>query len=187
MKKITLFVASVLVSTLALASEPGEGSASTGLAVVRKNATTFNLFYKSESAAKVKVSITDASGKEVMSEWVNSTVGFIRPYNFSGMNAGEYTITVKEGDITRSEKFTFGEDKVARAANVVKIGANKFMLAVQGSQTSGKINVKIYDGAALIHKGSLTISGDFAQVFSIKDNVNPVSFEITDSTGKRIN
>jgi hypothetical protein len=187
MKKITMLVASVLVSTFALASEPGEGSASTGLAVVKKNETTFSLFYKSEGSAKVKVSITDAAGNEVLSEWVRNENGFIRPYNFYGMDAGDYTITVKEGETKREEKFTYGAAKVAKAANVLKIGDNRYMLAVQGSQTSGKIQVKIYDGGALIHKGFHEVTGDFAQLFTIKESINPVTFEVKDSAGKRIN
>lgn len=182
-----MLVASVLVSTFALASEPGEGSASTGLAVVKKNETTFSLFYKSEGSAKVKVSITDAVGNEVLSEWVKNENGFVRPYNFYGMDAGEYTITVRDGETTREEKFTYGITKAAKTATVLKIGDNRYMLTVQGSKTSGKILVKIYDGGTLIHKGFHDVSGDFAQRFTIKENINTVTFEVSDSEGKKIN
>lgn len=187
MKKITMLVASVLVSTFAFASEPGEGSASTGLAVVKKNETTFSLFYKSEGSAKVRVSIKDASGNEVMGEWVKNQNGFIRPYNFNGMDAGVYTISVKDGDSEKAEKFTYGAVKQAKAANVLKVGENRYMLAVQGKQVSGKIQVKIYDQGTLIHKGYHDVNGDFAQLFTIKENANPVTFEVTDSAGKVIN
>jgi hypothetical protein len=187
MKKITMLVASVLVSTFALASEPGEGSVSTGLAVVKKNETTFNLFYKSEGSMKVKVSITDAAGNEVLSEWVKHQNGFIRPYNFYGMDAGEYTITVKEGETKKEERLTYGEAKVAKAAKVIKIDNNRYMLAVHGNKALGGILVKIYDGGTLIHKGFHDVSGDFAQLFTIKENINQVTFEVCDNEGRKIN
>jgi hypothetical protein len=187
MKKIYVFVAAVLVSTFAFASEPGDGSKATGLAVVKKNETTFNLFYQAAGLSNVKVSILDANGKEVFSESIVRTNGFVRPYNFEALSEGEYTFSVDDGIQTQSQLIQYRGEEKHKAANVIRLASNKYLLAIRGDRVSGKVNVKIYDGSKLVHEQFNEVNGDFGQVFRMKNIDEPVSFEVTDSQGNKIN
>ena len=188
MKKIYVIVSTVLVSTFAIARGPGNGSTPTGLAVVKKNETTFNLYYQPAGLSNVKVSIFNADGKEVFAESIKKTNGFVRPYNLSSLTKGDYTIKVVDGNKTHTQKFIYGSVDRPKAANVVQLTDSRYLLAVKGSLISGKVHIKIFDGLRMIHEQRNEISGDFGQVFRIHA-VDPsgVSFEVTDSKGVRIN
>ena len=187
MKKITLFVVGVLVSTFALASKPGEGSASSQLAVVKRTESTFKLYYQSAEKLNVKITLTDSQGKVIFKEWVNKTDGFIRPYNVSGLALGSYTVTVDNGQSIRSENFYHGSTPIVKHASVLQLSDNKYLLSIKGKFVTGKVNVKIYDGGTLLHKQQHDISGDFGQLFRLENIANPVTFEVTDSAGKKLN
>jgi uncharacterized protein YdeI (BOF family) len=187
MKKITILLAGMLVSMFAFASEPGPGSSSAGLAVVKRTATTYNLYYKAASVANIKVKILNAAGEEVFSEIIRKTTGFIRPYNFQSLPEGEYEITTDDGSIRKSQKFNYWKVVKEMGANVVQLSSNKYLLAVKGQLVSGKIDVKIFDGATLVHKQQSDIHGDFGQLFTIKNISDAIKFEVTNSEGKKIN
>lgn len=187
MKKITILLAGVLVSTFAFAFEPGPGSTSTGSTLVKKNESTFKLYYQGTEKASVRVSIFNASGTEVFSETIHKTLGFIRPYNLESMGEGEYTIVTDNGTTKKSQKFNFERAAEVKAANIVKLASNKYLLAVKGQYVSGKINVRIYDGSTLVHKQQSDVHGDFGQLFTLKNASNAINFEVTDSEGKKIN
>ena len=187
MKKIYSILAGVLVSTFAFASEPGDGSRATGLAVVKKNETTFNLFYQPAGVSNVKVSIVNSSGKEIFSESIYKTDGFVRPYNFERQAEGDYTITVDDGMETRSQKITYQASTRAKAARIIKLADSKYLLAIHGNLVSGKVNIKVFDGSKLVHEQSNEIAGDFGQVFTLKNAEETVSFEVTNDRGEVIN
>lgn len=186
MKKITLLVAGVLVSAFAIASEPGEGSASK-LALVKHNESTFKLYYQAAEKSNVTVTLTDSRGKEIFKEWFRKTDGFIRPYNLNGLSQGAYTVTVNNGQTTSTEIFYHGSTASLKHANVLQLSNNKYLLSIKGKFVSGKINVKIYDGSTLVHKQQNDVSGDFGQLFRLENIANPVTFEVTDSAGKKLN
>jgi hypothetical protein len=187
MKKITILLAGVLVSTFAFASEPGPGSSSTGVALVRKNESTFRLYYKADKIANVKVTIADAKGNVVYSESVKSTDGFVRPYTLEDLKEGAYVVTIDNGITKKKEVFNYGKKQEVKAASVLQLSSSKYLLAVQGKMVSGKINVKVFDGSTLLHQQQSDISGDFSQIFRIENIGSPITFEITDASGKRLN
>jgi hypothetical protein len=185
MRKIYPILAGVLVSTFAMAFKPGDGS-STGLAVVKKNETTVSLFYQAAGLSNVKVSILDDQGNEVFSESIKNTEGFIRPYNFERMEEGDYTFSVVDNVGKHTEKFTYEREEV-RAANVIQIANNKYLLGVNSKLVDGDIKIKIYDGSKLVHEQVNAINSDFGQVFTMKNIIEPVTFVVTDSKGNKIN
>lgn len=185
MKKIYSILAGVLVSTFAMALKPGDGSTSVGLAVVKKNETTVNLFYQAAGLSNVKVSILDDQGNEVFSESIKNTDGFIRPYNFKGMAEGDYTISVEDKTGKRTEKFKYGQEQV-KAASILQIANNKYLVGVNSKLFSGDIKIRIYDGDKLVHQQKNEIAGDFGQVFTMKNIFEP-TFLVTDSKGNKIN
>ena len=187
MKKNYLLLAGVLVSTFAFASVPGNSPEPSGLAVVKKNETTVNLFYQSTSLSDVRVSIVDSNGNQVFSESIKRTDGFVRPYNLEQLKEGDYYFNVEDGSGKRTEKFTYRSIEAPKAANIVKLNNGKYLLGVKGSLTSGKIKIKIYEGDKLVHEQANEITKDFGYLFTMKGAVDPIRFEVTDSRGKLIN
>ena len=187
MKKIYALFAVVLVSTTAFAIEPGDGSKSTGLAVVKKNESTFNLFYRPAGVTDVKVLIQDSKGKEIYSEKVRNTDGFTRPYTFSNLEEGEYSMTVVDGENRFTEKLSYGKPIAKKSARVVKIDGDRYLIAIPASQYSGTAEIRIYDGDELAHHQTVKTAGDYGQVFNVKNLTNAVTFEVTDNAGNKIN
>ena len=187
MKKITILLAGVLVSAFAFASEPGPGSSKTGVALVKKNESTFKIYYKANDIANVKISIADAKGGIVHREAIKSTDGFVRSYNLGSLTMGDYVVTIDNGITIDQKVFHYKADVEQKAANVLQLTPNKYLLAVQGKMVSGKINVKVYDGSTLLHQHQSDVIGDFSQLFRIENIGSPVTFVVTDEKGKKIN
>lgn len=188
MKKIYALFAVVLVSTAAFATEPGDGSKSTGLAVVKKSESTFTLFYQPAGITDVKVLIQDSDGKEVYSESVRKTDGFIRPYTLSNLAEGEYSITVLDGENEFSEKFINGDLEVSKAARIVKIDDSRYMVAISPNLYSGVAHINIYnDGDLALQHAANSAGNGFGKIFNVKSLSGSVTFEVTDSFGNKIN
>ena len=71
---------------------------------VLKSGNICKLFYRAEQRGDVHVSIYDENGNTVFSEVIRKTDNFMRPYNFSTLPHGTYTIALSDGQRTRSEK-----------------------------------------------------------------------------------
>ena len=157
-----------------------------GFAVVPvKGSEVFKVIYKGETASKVKLNVLNASSDIVFTETFNNLNGFIRPLNFSGLKFGEYTIEVTDAQGTRTEKVNYQPEKAERSFHVAKLlkeeGSYLFSVAKNGGLP---ITVKIFDNANnLLYTGSRSDSGDFAQVFTLKDVNGGVTFEVSDNSG----
>ncbi|GJM59525.1 MULTISPECIES: hypothetical protein [Persicobacter] len=61
------------------------------------NAETYKVLYMANMDSKVIVSIYDESGVLVAKTTVKDKEGFMKPFRFENMPAGEYTVVVKDG------------------------------------------------------------------------------------------
>jgi len=195
MKTKSLILAALVVLS-SVATTFAEEPTKAGLAIVPvKGTEVFKVIYKSETAGNVKLNIYNESGSVVFSETLKSVEGFIRPLNFSGLQNGEYTIELIDAAGKRSEKVSFlplGASKIGAigataisTAHVSKLSTenNKYLVAL-ANKTAGTVTVKIYDGAEnLIHTETKEISGNFAQVYSVKNAVGNLTFEVTNAAG----
>ncbi|HTJ51116.1 MAG TPA: hypothetical protein VL443_16765 [Cyclobacteriaceae bacterium] len=195
MKTKSLILAALVVLS-SVATTFAEEPTKAGLAIVPvKGTEVFKVIYKSETAGNVKLNIYNESGSVVFSETLKSVEGFIRPLNFSGLQNGEYTIELIDAAGKRSEKVSFlplGASKIGAigataisTAHVSKLSteSNKYLVAL-ANKTAGTVTVKIYDGAEnLIHTETKEISGNFAQVYSVKNAVGNLTFEVTNAAG----
>lgn len=188
MKKFNLLFVGVLVSTLAFANgtvEPKE-SASTAAVTNSEGSSVFKLYYKGEQKGSVKVSILDEQGKSVFSESIRSKNGFVRPYNFSELGVGTYTILIEDAQGIQKQKVTYAEgkiDKIEKQINLVKLNEEGKYLVLVKSKSSDWINVSVYDQFnKLIHSQDKTVKNDFAEVLNLK-NINQFTIEISDSKG----
>ena len=104
----SLYVAALIVMAGAVTAVGKDEPRNAGLAVVPvKGSEVFRVIYKGESASKVKLNIYNSSSQVIFSETVNSTGGFIRPLNFSGLQFGEYTIELTDASGKKSEKVNY--------------------------------------------------------------------------------
>lgn len=157
----------------------------TGLGVIR-HGKMVKVFYKALKPGNVKVTIFDASGKEVFSESFKRTDGFMRPYNFSDLQEGDYTIALEDGNRKEMEKVSYREGKIQKFVNVVKIdGEDSRYLLTVANKSDETIQVRIYNGANdLVYSGTEQFNGDFAKLYNVKNVLGQPTFEIVDKKGE---
>jgi hypothetical protein len=106
MKKITLvFVFAFMAVSLVNANDVNPKSP-VGMSVL-KYKNIVKVFYRGEQTGKVKVNIYNEQGKLVFNEILRNTENFMRPYNFSFLPAGEYTIELSDTQGTHAQKVTY--------------------------------------------------------------------------------
>jgi len=184
MKKNLLMVGCVLLSTMMFANGINDPSVS-GVALLNKEgSSTYQLIYKPALATKVSVAIYDANNQLVFSETLRKTEGFARPYNFSGLAEGHYTIKVKDLTGEQIEKVNYRAGKVERLVNVLKLNdTDKYLLTIAGKGEE-RFSLKIYDAAGnLIHDERNSIYNSFGQVYDLSSVIGAVTFEVSDKTG----
>jgi hypothetical protein len=183
MKTKSLFAALLMISAVAFAgsNEPVR----TGMAVVPvKGSEVYKVIYKGEAQGKVKLSVLSSDGKVILAETFNSD-GFIRPLNFTGLQPGEYTITIADAAGIKSEKIVYAAKKIS-TSNVhiskIKNEDGKYLLSVANA-ASGPIQVKIFDAKNnVVFTETKLVNGDFAQVYKIEAS-GSYTFEVSDIKG----
>ncbi len=182
MKKITLLFACVLVSAFAWAGRRDENPKGTsGMAVVKSNATSYKLIYKSELASNVKIQIFDQGNLLVFSETIRKSSGFVRPYNFEGLSEGEYTIRIDNGSNWLTETVDYHAGRIEKLAHLVPLHDGRYLLTVAG-KGQDQLSIRIFDkeGEA-IYSALNKVEGDFGQIYNLSHMSGPFSFEVTGS------
>src|SRR5690606_15959427 len=185
MKTKSLFLALLMFSVDVSAvgkDEPG----TLGMAVIPvKGSEVFKVVYRGEAPKKLRLNIYDADAKRLYTETVSGRDGFIRPVNFSGLQYGEYTIEVVDGDSKQTEKINYqpitSSPKTIHITNYPR-GEQKYTVSVSDAGEEA-ITVKIYDKSNnLIHTEKRDVKGSFAQVYVVK-TPGAVTFEVVDEGG----
>jgi hypothetical protein len=105
--KSLLLTALFVISALATGFGKEDPAMKKGLAVVSVRGTdVFKIFYQGERAGKVKLNVYNTESELVFSESFVRTERFVRPLNFAGLQAGEYTIELKDRDGKKTQKVT---------------------------------------------------------------------------------
>ena len=94
----SLFIAFVMMSFAAVAASPALLSVTASTA-----ASVFNINYKMVEKGTVNISIYDKSNELVFTEVLIDVKSFVRPYNFSELPEGEYTIVVADKNGKQAE------------------------------------------------------------------------------------
>jgi len=185
MKSSSLFIAALIMVGASVAAF-GKEEPAKGLAVVPvKGTEVFKVIYKAENAGKVKINVYSATSQVVFTETYNVAEGFILPLNFSGLQSGDYTVEIVDATGKKTETVSFNPYKTAKNVHISKVGteAGKYIVAIANAANE-EITVKIYDvNNNLVHVESKTIAGDFAQVYTVKNIVGPITFSVTDKSG----
>jgi len=153
---------------------------------VLKHGSTVKLLYKGIEQNDVKVLIVNDENQVVFSEKIKSTAGFVRPYNFSKLPEGNYSIELIDNKGHQSELVKYKIESTRKLMHVMRVGGttDKFVLSVP-SAIQQKISISIYDdNGRTLYSGKEDIAGDFAKVYNLQKHVGRVTFEVIDSNGK---
>jgi len=172
----------VVISSVVFARADNPAAA-TRVAVV-KEGTIFKLYYKAAEQMDVKVSINDAAGQTVFTEVFRRAAGFVRPYNFTNLPEGDYTMVIADQNGKQIESITYKRDKIEKLAHLTKVsGSEKYVLTVPNREP-GFIQVRIFDANnTIIYNQSEPVSGDFGKMYNLEKYSGTFSFEITDKEG----
>lgn len=183
-KTLSILAAITIFSTALFANNIDNPNAATGMAIM-KNGTTVKLFYKGTKQADVKVSIYNAANTLVYSETIKNVDGFVRPYNFTNLQEGEYSIELLGENGRQVERVIYKLGKVEKLANVMHVTgeANKYILTV-ANKGQDVLTIKIYgDKGVLLYSKTEEVNGDFAQVYNLDKYNGGLTFEVSDSKG----
>jgi hypothetical protein len=177
----SLVMASMLLSFVAQADAP------VSLSVASSRESVFNIHYKAVEPGTVKVTIFNHYNEIVFSEVLFNIASFTRPYNFTGLTEGEYTVVVEGRNGRQVEKINHTLNKVSRFVHVTKLAqaTKKYLLSVTSTGTEN-VWVRIYaqDGTQL-HEEKMQVSGSAAIIFDlsqVKHYTSSVTFEVTTGT-----
>lgn len=178
MKKLT-----ILFACFVLAASVNANSWSFDVVINNTVNDVYTLTYKGKSDV-VKVKIYDNKGKVVHAETIKGLDKFNRPYNFSAMPAGEYTIEVKNSEGVTREKF-FHNTAAASGADAfdfIKVMPGKksqsYDLVVIGN-AKGQVEVEIFDGSEMIFSEIVNQEGSFKKSYVIsKTIVKELTFKV---------
>jgi hypothetical protein len=183
-KTLSVLVVLMVFSSVVFARRLDNPGASSSAAVV-KIGSTFKLYYKGSEEADVKISIRNGSNDVVYSETLKNVEGFVRPYNFSKLPEGEYTIQISDKFGRQIEKITYKQEKTEALAHLLKVAGTeaKYLLTVSNRGESD-VTVKIYDGANnVIYNQTEIVSSDFARIYNLGRIGGDFTFEISDAKG----
>ena len=165
----------------------GNDDPTSGVAVLSaKGKDVFRVVYKTETANNVKVKLYNANGDIIHSASINNTKGFILPLNLAKLNFGEYRLELTDANGKHIERIVYQNAKAVDNIRVARLttAEDKFMVSVMSAKNE-KVTVKIFDSYNnLLHNEVKSVSGDFAQVYTVKNLTGACTFEVSDDAGR---
>ena len=181
---LSILVLLVAIGSAALAMPAENPAPASGVGIMKKG-KTFHVFYKAAKLSDVKIFIRNERNDLVFTETIRKTDGFVRPYNFTQLEDGEYTVEVIDCTHRQVQKITHGMKPSDKLAHVVRVSPteNKFLLTLP-NKVHNIISVKIYgDKHQLVYEELLEITDDLAKLYNLNQINDNFSFEITDGEG----
>lgn len=186
--KSTLIALLLTVMSGVLLAGNDREKASDSQAIVRNSgkSAVYQLVYISQIPGTVHVSIFDTKGNIILAERVKNTEdGFMRPYNFSAIEEGNYMIEVQDGKSKVKVPFTH---KVTKAIQPLKVNIKalpaekKFQLVMLGNNDD-LLQVNILDQTnKLVYTDYIDARTSFSKVYDLtKVKANNFTFEIKKS------
>ncbi|NJM25247.1 MAG: hypothetical protein HC859_06900 [Bacteroidia bacterium] len=144
----------------------------------------YKVQYITKEVSTVKVSVLDASQNLVFSESLTKVASFIRPYNFSALPYGEYTIVLEDKAGKQVERVTYTANQVASVVKITKLAADSKFLVSVANRGTDHVTVKIFNNNRLIFEKADTINGDMGIVYNLEKFSGEFTFEVSTASGK---
>lgn len=139
------------------------------LAVFKKG-DLFKVIYNGQSECTVRLSIVDAAGQEVFSEKVVSHGGFLRPYNFSQLPKGNYTLQVTDPSGVYQEKLSWEDSKWLAHVAKVRGSERKYMVVIPQQINQPDVAIHVYDqNQELVFTDHSNQQDGFAKIYHLKN------------------
>jgi hypothetical protein len=184
MKKIlSVLIMLGVTSSVVWAGSVEKPGATPHFAIVKEGAT-FKLIYKGAQPMDVKVHIRDEHNNIVFTEVLRRIDGFVRPYNFSKLPEGIYSIAISNQLGTQVESVQYDGSRQEALAHLTKVaGSEKYVLTVPRRDSNG-FTVRIYDSAnRVIYDKEESSAGDFAKVYNLDELSGKFLLEVTHENG----
>jgi hypothetical protein len=178
MKKISLLIIGFAMSVASFAAP------ASSLVISAKNETVFNVHYQTSQAGTVRISIVNNDNQTVFAEVLTNIGSFVRPYNFSELEEGEYTIVVESKNGKQAEKINYATAKIISFAMVTEVEnqKNKYLLNVNNNGAQNVTVRIIAEDGTLLHERTMEVIGSAGVVYDLnqvkKDN-SAITFEIS--------
>ncbi|GJM59524.1 T9SS type A sorting domain-containing protein [Persicobacter diffluens] len=105
-KMLLLAVTAIMMSGATFAAKDSEAKSSTHVDVIGNGyGRMYKVLYMSAPQDRVTMSIYDEDGRMVVKTSVKGKDGFLKPFRFEDMPAGEYTVVIKDDQGTYRKKF----------------------------------------------------------------------------------
>lgn len=181
--KIKLTTLAIVLGFLTVQANPNEETQKR-VSVVAKGDNVYRLIYKGDSECNVRVAIYNSRHQLVYIERLRLDQGFIRPYNFTGLEYGQYTIEVKDALGTKVEQVNH-QPTPKSLVNIIQLKENRKYIFTAKAEAKEYITLNIYDGInRLVYNESQWIQGDYGKVFNLSKLGGDCTFEILHENGE---
>ena len=126
------------------------------------------LCYEGNSTAVVEVTIKDKDGREIFKEEIREQ-SFIRPYNFSELPVGNYTVDVRDETGNYSETVQYYDR--AYLGHIMKLNddKNKYLVTIP-KKGNDEVSVCVFDSEDnLVFSEIANGKQDYAKVYNLKN------------------
>ncbi len=183
MKKI-FSLALVLAAAIQVSAAHVAPESPVGVSVL-KSGSVVKLFYRGEECGTVKVAIYNQKGHVVYREVLEDTEDFMRPYNFSALPSGKYTIELTDKFGTKSRSVEHGLRDNSMVVKLTRLSKNehKYVLSVP-DQGAESLVVRIYDrNNKMVYETTERVNGDFARMYNLNKIRGYHMIHVTDDKG----
>lgn len=175
MKTINTTIALLLISIASFA---------TNITVKTNKEGVFAIQYKNTEKGNVRVYILNSKNQEIFSENFQNVSSFTRPYNFTQLAEGEYTIVIEDRNGKQTEKINYTRNKLVSYVHVSRVPnkENKFWLNVANNGTE-TLTVNIYsENGTRLHEQSVEVTGTLSMVYDLTKvkTAKTIVFEVVD-------
>lgn len=147
------------------------------------------VIYEDEKPCSVNISIVNEQGTEIFTEIIHAKRGFIRPYNFTNLEEGDYWIVIEDESEKFIEQVQYDEpEKDELLAHVTKVKDEEFnnelyLLSVP-DQEYRELTITVLDNRNdVLYQEKEKVSGDFAQLYKVKDQTGDIVINVRCSDG----
>ena len=172
MKRIALLLSALVITVGSFASNGDKKveikDESQAKVAIMQGRDVMKLVYLSDSEDKVNVSLYTAKGQKLLSTNIKNTDGFIKPFNFTQLEEGEYTFEITDNSGTIVENVTYDRSEISLSTvyNIKDSQKYKLNVLAEGSD----VKVTILDvNRNIVHEESMEGAESFSRTYDLSE------------------